>query len=34
MNSATHQLIRLMERGWIPDAMIRYGIRQVLKDRL
>lgn len=34
MNSATHQLIRLMERGWIPDATIRYGIRQVLKNRL
>jgi cyclopropane-fatty-acyl-phospholipid synthase len=23
-----------MERGWIPDALIRYGIRQVLKNRL
>lgn len=34
MNWATHKVICLMERGWIPDALIRYGIRQVLKNRL
>jgi cyclopropane-fatty-acyl-phospholipid synthase len=34
MNWATYQSIGLMERGWIPDAMIRYGIRHVLRNRL
>ncbi|OQW70315.1 MAG: SAM-dependent methyltransferase [Proteobacteria bacterium ST_bin11] len=34
MGWATEQVIDLMERGSIPDAMIRLGIRHVLKKRL
>lgn len=31
---ATRSLIALIERGWVPDAMIRAGIRSLLKRRL
>lgn len=34
MNAATQLAIGLTERGWLPDPMIRHGIRQLVRARL
>ena len=34
MSSATELAIDWVERGWIPDALVRRGIRRLLKQRL
>lgn len=32
--TATATAIRWVERGWLPDPLVRYGIRHLLRDRL
>ncbi len=34
MNAAAQLAIDLTERGWVPDAVIRRGVRQLVRDRL